>query len=80
MMGHVLKGTSVMDRIQIVLYLPRQAIGRRRPTPKIPEASTQHLQTRKMEEDHVNRALCLEDNRIPPSVRDQEHRIPQDAL
>jgi hypothetical protein len=26
-----------------------------------------------MGEDHINRALCSEDNKIPPSSRDQEY-------
>jgi hypothetical protein len=33
-----------------------------------------------MGEDHVNMALCLENNETPPPARNQEHHIPRDAL
>jgi hypothetical protein len=31
-------------------------------------------------EDYVNMALCPENIKIPPPARNQEYRIPQDAL
>jgi hypothetical protein len=31
-------------------------------------------------EDYANMALCLENIKIPPTARNQEYRIPRDAL